>query len=228
MRPTPAVHLLITVRALDPAGHRVYPRPRRQTTREAEKQYSYVFWDQPLAHNTGVFVSSLKTYSRMQTHIDQAIIAMSSRSFVAHRVTSRIAFLAGIQCAARRDEWTRLQVSPPARRFRFLLYSVGWNQQDDGGAGQKVGQGRNEGLDWIWAQRKLVRTTGVDCALTIRGSRGRRNIFATGCRARWIFVASKSQGRQTEQYRYELARPFAFSCRPSPPRLGQLRAEPND
>jgi hypothetical protein len=122
--------------AIDPAAHRIYP----EKIRSAPDDMSTL----------STVLHAISNFASMQARLDEARIACRlERYHLAHLAYP--ASLDELAPAYGNDLPRDVMTGKPYRYKRqgdtYLLYSVGWNQKDDGGNGEYFTQ---DSPDWVW------------------------------------------------------------------------------
>ena len=146
--------LLGTLEAFHPEEHRVYPNRLEVTESAMQKQNSWVFWDETLAGKSKMFPNTLKSFAFAQARLDEALIAIQLERYHLQygKYPLKLGQLNGqLPCdvMSGEDYIYKLQANDT-----FNLYSVGWNQKDDGGSAPAQGEAQKDGADWLWPRMK--------------------------------------------------------------------------
>ncbi len=163
-----AERLLTTLATVDPKERRVLPKTSDRIRDEIESAkagwYGYAPWNLLATISTGPITSAVSHFAQAQVCIDEARIACALERYrLVHGVYPETleALAPGYIDEVPHDI---MNGEPYRYKLRadgtFLLYSVGWNQTDDGGKvvykkdGSTVPQVEYTEGDWVWPTPK--------------------------------------------------------------------------
>jgi len=147
--------LLGAVKMMDPASHRVFPEREAKALALIQGVRGTGYWRDFLE---GMFSSSLsaaKNFAYTQARVDEARIACRLERYrLAHgRYPDSLSELVPVYGA----DLPRDVMSGQSYGYRllddrsYLLYSVAWNQKDDGGTSfHSTSQAPKDAPDWVW------------------------------------------------------------------------------
>ncbi len=137
----------------DMTARRVYPQRVKQIEQTLDKDEQAGFW-----HHRAIVNATASTYSAMirksayaQTTMDEAVLACALER---HRLVhgkfpdSLDALVPRFMAKLPHDIITGEPLKYRRDGDGYVLYSVGWNEKDDGGKGDKI-SGSEDG-DWVW------------------------------------------------------------------------------
>jgi hypothetical protein len=147
--------LLGTAHLIDPAARRVFPDKEQALLHSYQGLHSHVFPDKPFLNPENSLNRSVKNFAYLQVQVDEARIAcLLERYHLRHDgyPDSLRALPPEFGVELPRDI---INGEPYHYELRsdgsYLLYSVGWNQEDDGGESVvSAGQVPQDAADWVW------------------------------------------------------------------------------
>jgi hypothetical protein len=143
----------------DAKRHRVAADKYDAATEAIGQQRSWTFWSLPPVDPAGQTGICAKNLALFQVHVDEACIGCRIERYrLIHGAYPSALDVLG-------DETLPHDVMNGERyhyRLRsdgsYLLYSVGWNQEDDHGISTlEPGQPQRDALDWVWPSRPISR-----------------------------------------------------------------------
>jgi hypothetical protein len=146
----------------DPGAHRVYPERANRVKQQVDSLSRYDFPDLVLRVAAQPVTGSIESFAQVQSRVDAATIAsVLERYRLAHGVfPDSLGALApyapqGLPIDLMNGESYHYKLLPDGN---YLLYSVGWNQSDEGGKvayqpGDSKIVDREQG-DWVWPSPK--------------------------------------------------------------------------
>jgi hypothetical protein len=144
------------VGSFDVKRHRVTVDRFEAASTAISELKSWSFWSLPPVDTSGPIANSVKNFAFCQVHIDETRIACRlERYHLVHGVyPPSLESMSGD--ALPHDV---MNGKPYHYRLRpdgsYLLYSVGWNQEDDHGISTvEPGQVARDALDWVWPARR--------------------------------------------------------------------------
>jgi hypothetical protein len=148
------LNLLGAVKVVDPEKHRAYPERLTKATSSATGSTSFKLWNDIVLRNVSFGLDEMEWFAYAQVQIDEARIACRLERFRldhGHYPAS----LAELSPAYGTDLPHDVMNGDPYHYKAlpdgtYLLYSVGWDQVDDGG---KEGSGEyhsSNDPDWVW------------------------------------------------------------------------------
>ncbi len=150
-------HLLGTVRMVDPALRRVFPEKEARALRLIQDARESSFWRDYLIRALEPMLRSVKRFAYTQTQIDEARIACRLERYrLAHgKYPDALGALMPVYGADLPHDVMNGQLYhyKPLSDGTYLLYSVGWDQIDDGGRENVTSTGYHYYLDdpdWVW------------------------------------------------------------------------------
>ncbi len=155
-------NLLGVVRILDPAAHRAYPENEAKAVALIEPPGASGFWHNYITRTIMMSQYMPKKFAAAQARTDMARIACRLEGYrLAHgRYPDTLAELSPAYGA----ELPRDVMTGSPYRYKplpdgtYLLYSVAWNQLDDGGDSGPRGYYNAESLDWVWFNHPKAET----------------------------------------------------------------------
>lgn len=153
------IRLLELPRAFDPAKHQVHPEKLQSLLQSSAGRKSWVFWSVPLIEEQSWSLKSIRTLAYDQIHLDEARIACRLERYrlVHGDYPENLAALESSYGRNPRDVMTGEPYLYRRTKSGYLLYSVGWNQEDEGG--EKVPAPPSvpsDAPDWAWPRRLLA------------------------------------------------------------------------
>ncbi|MEI9999853.1 MAG: hypothetical protein WDO13_12195 [Verrucomicrobiota bacterium] len=153
--------VLREVHTVDPGAHRVFPDVAKRLADEEDDEWSgpvgFLPWNYLSTIAAAPFTTMARNTARMQTSIDQARIAcalercrLAQGKYPATLDALAPAFIDAVPRDIINGEPYRYRLNADDT---FLLYSVGWNQTDDGGkeVDEPGRQHRDDTQgDWVW------------------------------------------------------------------------------
>jgi hypothetical protein len=145
-------HLLGTVRMVDPASRRVFPEKEKEAMRLLNDSSATGLWHDFETEWITPTLNSVKRFAQGQANVDQARIACRLERYrLTHgaypaTLTDLIPAYGPLPHDIMTGDPYRYRVATDGT---YLLYSVGWNQKDDGGDETPDSDGNKP--DWVWA-----------------------------------------------------------------------------
>ncbi len=148
-------NLLETIRITDPSAHRVFPEQETAAFQTLDNSWTTSWWTNYVSALVKPMFNSVKKFAYMQVQIDEARIACRlERYYLTHGSYPNSLDLL---TPAYGSELPHDVMNGEPYHYKlnadgtYILYSVGWDQKDDGGQlGAKSPYHNTDNLDWIW------------------------------------------------------------------------------
>jgi hypothetical protein len=159
-------HLLGTVKMVDPVQRRVFPEKEERAIRLIQDARETALWRDYLIGMLRPMLQSVKRFAYAQTQVDEARLACRLERYRLSqgKYPNALSNLAPIYGADLPHDVMNGLLYHYKRLSdgTYLLYSVGWDQIDDGGR-EKVNSGGYhyylDDPDWVWANHPLLKTS---------------------------------------------------------------------
>ena len=148
-------HLLGTIKMVDPASRRVFPEKEAHALRYIEDAKGTSYWRDFLTSSVTPTIHGVRPFAYAQVQVDEARIACRLERYrLAHGAypDSLTALIPDYGADLPRDVMNGEPYHyKPMKDGTYLLYSVGWDQIDDGGK-QSEAQYHSpiDDPDWVW------------------------------------------------------------------------------
>ena len=147
--------LLGTATLIDPAARRVFSEKEKKLMQSYHGLHSPVFPDKPFLNSSSFITSSVKTVAYCQVHLDEARIACRLERY--HLLHGSYPDSLNALVPDFGTELPHDIMTGDSYHYKllsggsYLLYSVAWNQADDGGAfATTPSQSPRDAADWVW------------------------------------------------------------------------------